>query len=71
MQKVKTLSDVIVSESQGIPIILRVVAKKQAHIMEGGTMASPISNEIYVCLSQLPDELKEKVKTFVQLALKP
>lgn len=71
MQKVKTLSEVIVSESQGIPIILRVVAKKQAHIMQGGTMAAPTSNEVYVCLSQLPDELKEKVKTFVELSLRP
>ncbi len=57
MQKVKSLNDVIESESFGIPLILRVKGKLTAGIVAGGVPATQEKQEIYVCLSQLPPEL--------------
>lgn len=71
MQKVKSLGQPIESETPGIPLILRVVGKKQAGMVEGGTTSVDTKNEFYVCISQLPPELQERIKMAVENLLRP
>lgn len=70
MVKIKTLSDIIEVEQEGIPLILKIVARKNTQHIEGGTSLHQQSNEVYVCLSQLPPELKERVKTAIEMMLR-
>lgn len=71
MQKVKTLMAPIESEDLGIPLVLRVKGKKTAGIMEGGVASVQERQEVYVCVSQLPPELQERIRTAVQNLLRP
>ena len=70
MTKIKTLLDIIEVEQEGIPLILKVIARKPTQHLEGGTSLAQQSNELYVCLSKLPPELKERVKTAVEMMLR-
>ena len=71
MQKVKTLSQPIESETAGIPLVLKVIGKQQAAMVEGGTTSVDSRHEFYVCISQLPPELQERIKTAIQNLLRP
>jgi hypothetical protein len=69
-QKVKSLTLPIEAEDFGIPIYLKVIGKKTTGLIEGGTSENKICNEIYIQLSALPPELRERVKTFIEGALR-
>ncbi len=71
MQKVKTLGQPIESETPGIPLVLRVIAKKQSGMVEGGTTSVDAKHEFYICISQLPPELQERVRMAVENLLRP
>jgi hypothetical protein len=69
-EPIKTLMNIIEVEQPGIPLILKIIAKKPVLNMEAGSAETWQSNEVYVCLSQLPDELRERIKTYVQVSLR-
>lgn len=71
MQKVKTLGAPIESETPGTPLVLQVVTKQSAGVMEGGVSALTSRQEFYVCVSQLPPELQERIRTAIQNLLRP
>jgi len=70
-QIVETLFDVIVSKSPGIPIVLKVEGSRAIGYLEGGVPEVQHRSESYICLSQLPQELREKVVTTVNYLLRP
>lgn len=60
----------IESESPGVPLFLKVIGKKSAGLTEGGTSSVQTCNEIYIQLSALPPELRERVRTYIESALR-
>lgn len=71
MQKVKTLGQPIESETPGTPLVLRIITKAQQGMVEGGTTSVDVKQEFYVCVSQLPHELQERVRLAVEQLLRP
>lgn len=71
MQKVKTLGQPIEAETPGTPLVMTVFARKQSGMVEGGTTSVDLRKEFYVCVSQLPPELQERIRTAVENLLRP
>jgi hypothetical protein len=71
MQQVQTLSEGIESLTGGTPMVLKVKTRSNGSQMVGGPQSVTEKTEWYICISQLPPELQERVKTAVQMALMP
>lgn len=58
-------SQVISNRKGHKPLFINVGIQPTDTLTESGPMTLPIKNEVYVCLSLLPDDLKKKVETAI------
>lgn len=65
-QIVDLMSPILSSRKGQKPLYLNVKIQPQDSWTESGPMTLPPKNEIYVCLSHLPEELRRKVETALQ-----
>jgi len=70
MQKVN-ITQPIESVVPGTPLYITVKCKLGGEIMEGVVAGGSERTEYYVRFSALPEELREKVKTFIESSLRP
>jgi len=66
MQKVDLYQPLLHNREGHPPLTLRVGVTSSSYMVEGGSPETHIKSEIYILLSALPIELREKVKTAVQ-----
>jgi hypothetical protein len=69
MQIVDIFSPIISNRKGHRPLYINVGIQPADGMTESGPMTLPIKNEIYVCLSQLPDEIRRRVETAIQTLL--
>ena len=65
-QLVDLMSPILSSRKGTKPLFLNVKIQPQDTWTESGPMVLPPKNEVYVCLSYLPDELRRRVETAIQ-----
>lgn len=65
-QIVDLMSPILSSKKGMKPLYLNVKIQPQDTWTESGPMILPPKNEVYVCLSHLPDELRRRVETAIQ-----
>ena len=68
-QNVDLYSPILSSKKGKPPLVLRVGVQGQDQYTVEGPQVSPIKAENYVLLSALPDDLRRKVETAVQVLL--
>lgn len=69
MQTVRTLySQIETSEVAAPPIVLNVVSRTVSAHVAGGIPPTTATNNQYVLLAALPEELRQRVITAVQMA---
>ena len=57
----------MISSRKGqVPIYIKIGIQPADSLTESGPLTLPVKNEVYVCLSHLPDDLRRKVETSVQ-----
>lgn len=64
-QIVDLLSPIISSRKGQKPIFINVGIQPADALTEGGPMVLPIKNEVFVCLSVLPEDLRKRVETAI------
>jgi hypothetical protein len=66
-QHVDLFSPILSAKKGKPPIVLRIGVQDQDVYTTGGPQASPIKPEAYVLMSALPEELRRRVETAVQV----
>ena len=69
MQKVDLYQPLISNRVGTPPLVLNVGVQRSSAETIGGPVGNAVRPEHYVLLSALPDELRERVKTAVQVLL--
>jgi len=68
-QKVDLYKPIIADRVGAPPLVLRIGVTRQVDHIQGGVPQSSMKAEPYVLLSALPDEIRQRVETAIQMQL--
>jgi hypothetical protein len=68
-QRVTSLSQPIIAETPGTPLVVRITTLSSMGEMEGGPGQVRQATHSYININLLPDGLREQVRTAVELLL--
>lgn len=61
----------LVSETPGLPLYVTIDCKIGSEILQGFVSGVSMQTEYFVRFSALPEDLRERIKTFIESSLRP